>query len=91
VAEEAARRPGIAYFPSYEMVTGPHAAGRAFGPDLRSVRPEMVAEVMAAFERHMMGGAPAMSPSRPRPRDDAAYAALLGTVCDEDALDPDAA
>jgi hypothetical protein len=50
----------------------------------------MVAEVMAAFERHMMGGAPAMSPARPRPRDDA-YAALLGTVCDEDALDPDAA
>jgi hypothetical protein len=89
VAEEAARRPGVAYFPSYEMVTGPHAAGRAFGPDLRSVRPEMVAEVMAAFERHVMGGAPGAAPAR-RTRRDGAYAALLGTVCDEDALDPDA-
>jgi hypothetical protein len=38
----------------------------------------------------MMGGAPGPAPAR-RPRGDGAYAALLGTVCDEDALDPDAA
>jgi hypothetical protein len=63
-AGEAARRlPGVAYFPSYEVVTGPHAAGHAFGPDLRSVAPATVARVMALFERHAM----AATPAAPRP------------------------
>ena len=39
----------VDYFPSYEIVTSPAAQGRFFEPNLRSVRPEGVARVMAAF------------------------------------------
>jgi hypothetical protein len=100
-AEEAARRPATAYFPAYEIVTGPQARD-AFAADLRSVAPETVARVMALFERHAMAGAPAALPAAaPRlaaqagppalsAEGDAAYAALLNTVCDEEALDPEA-
>lgn len=39
----------IDYFPSYELVMSPAHAGGAFGPDLRSVRPEVVDGIMALF------------------------------------------
>jgi hypothetical protein len=41
--------PDVAYFPAYELVTGPQAAGRAFEPDLRNVSESAVSEVMGAF------------------------------------------
>ena len=46
-----ARHDGIAYFPSYEIVTGPHAENY-FEPDLRSVSDHAVAHVMRLFVRH---------------------------------------
>lgn len=46
--------PAIGYFPSYEIITGPHTAGRFFTDDLRDVRPEGVAHVMAIFRRHFL-------------------------------------
>jgi hypothetical protein len=39
----------VSYFPAYELVTGPQAAGTAFEPDLRTVREEVIAMVMSAF------------------------------------------
>ncbi|MFG5408132.1 GSCFA domain-containing protein [Piscinibacter sakaiensis] len=41
--EIADDEPGCAYFPSYELVTGPQQRGAAFEADLRSVRPAVVA------------------------------------------------
>lgn len=39
----------IDYFPSYELVMSPAHQGGAFAPDLRSVRPEVVAGIMGLF------------------------------------------
>ncbi|MBR0673197.1 GSCFA domain-containing protein [Roseomonas soli] len=66
VAEEMCRRdPGIAYFPSYEIITGPQARGHFFADDLREVTPEGVAHVMSVFARHGLedGSAPAAGPA----------------------------
>jgi hypothetical protein len=47
VADEiAAEFDNVAYFPSYEIITGPHARGRFFADDLRDVTPEGVQHVM---------------------------------------------
>ncbi len=99
VADQACRDdPRIAYFPSYEVVTGPQARGRFFDEDLRAVTPEGVAAVMALFARHMPSGtAPppplpaAAPPAAPAAlpideRDVAAHAALSAVICDEDAI-----
>ena len=52
-AEEVARGDdGIDYFPSYEIITGPHARGRYFAEDLRSVTEAGVRHVMGLFFRH---------------------------------------
>lgn len=48
----ANRYPQVAYFPSYEIVTGQHARGRYFEDDLRSVAPEAVDHVMGLFLKH---------------------------------------
>ncbi|OAN74589.1 hypothetical protein A8B78_03945 [Jannaschia sp. EhC01] len=44
---EASER--IDYFPSYELVTSPAHAHSVFADDLRSVRPEIVAQIMQTF------------------------------------------
>jgi len=49
-------REGVAYFPSFEIITGPGSAGRYFAPDLREVRDIGVAHVMRVFERHFIHG-----------------------------------
>lgn len=46
--------PAIAYFPSYEIVTGPHTGGRLYEADLRDVTPDGVAHVMSIFRRHFL-------------------------------------
>ncbi|WP_157775112.1 GSCFA domain-containing protein [Hartmannibacter diazotrophicus] len=45
----------VDYFPSYEIITGPHARGTYFEQDLRSVTPEGVAHVMRVFAAHYLG------------------------------------
>lgn len=47
-------RPAVAYFPSYEIITGPQARGRFYEDDLREIRPEGVAHVMKIFRRHFL-------------------------------------
>lgn len=55
-AEEACRqRDNVAYFPSYEIITGGYSRGRYFAQDLRSVTEEGVAHVMRVFLRHFAG------------------------------------
>lgn len=42
----------IAYFPSYEIITGAHSRGRYFGDDLRNVVENGVDHVMRLFFKH---------------------------------------
>jgi hypothetical protein len=50
---------GVAYFPSYEIVTGNFSRGRYFADDLRSVTESGVEHVMSLFFRHATtGGGP---------------------------------
>lgn len=44
----------VDYFPSYEMITGPHTRGLFLADDLREVTAEGVDYVMAAFSRHYL-------------------------------------
>ncbi|MGU7771046.1 GSCFA domain-containing protein [Burkholderia sp. MR1-5-21] len=57
VAEDASRdHSNVAYFPSYEIITGAYARSLYFEDDLREVRPEGVAHVMRLFKRHYLAG-----------------------------------
>lgn len=44
----------VDYFPSYEMITGPHTRGAFWADDLREVRPEGVDYVMSRFAAHYL-------------------------------------
>lgn len=96
VAAETARmmREGVAYFPSYEMVTGAHNRGRFFEEDLRNVSPDGVERVMRVFGRHFLrsDGADARPAAtflaQPPLRDHLAeHRALSDIVCDEEAIE----
>ena len=45
----------VVYFPSYEIIVGPHARGSYFAQDLRDVTPAGVNHVMKIFKRHFFG------------------------------------
>jgi GSCFA family len=86
--------PWIAYFPSYEIITGQHARGRYFAEDLRSVTEEGVGRVMQLFFRHYVEPMPspelsatppaiAASALEPQP---AGVRRSLAVMCDEEAL-----
>jgi hypothetical protein len=51
-AEEVARREGVFYFPSYEIITGNFNRGAYYAEDLREVREEGVDHVMRLFLKH---------------------------------------
>lgn len=86
----------IAYFPSYEMITGAHTRGRFFADDLREVLPEGVAYVMRTFSRHYLANDKAPVPT-PKPRktlsrqalEDQAkvHGALAHIICDEESIE----
>ena len=96
----AARFDGVDYFPSYEMIAGPHTRGAFYADDLREVRPEGVAYVMHHFAKHYLGATSAPAPifAAPSPsramvaEQEAALAAAQAVICDEEvierALDP---
>ncbi len=50
--EVAASYPHVAYFPSYEIITGNHSRGRYFAEDLRSITEAGVDHVMRLFFKH---------------------------------------
>ena len=83
----------VAYFPSYEIITGPGARGRYFGEDCREVRPEGVQHVMRLFLKHYAGIEALPNPSAeraPKPADATIdYEALtrdIEILCDEEIL-----
>lgn len=99
VAEMISRRhEDVAYFPSYEIITGPQAQGRYFQPDMRGVTTEGVAHVMSMFRKHFLSQVQtdeAAQPAHRRSRSPSAphgdpgnssIEAASGVVCDEEAL-----
>ena len=82
----------VAYFPSFEIITGAHARGRYFDETLREVTSAGVEHVMRLFMQHYAAGVkPA---SAPRPQDvESHHDAARGVereaevLCDEIALD----
>ena len=89
----AVREPDVAYFPSYEIITGPQARGRYFAEDLRSVTEEGVDRVMALFFRHVTSGGEALEiPATAAPAAGDAFLdgmrAAVDALCDEERLDP---
>ncbi len=90
--------PGTAYFPSFEIITGNHAKGAYFAPDLRSVTEDGVRHVMALFLEHCAdtgtaadaspGGDPAAELAARSERHIAEVKEIVRVICDEEALDP---
>lgn len=57
LAEQIVQRfEGVDYFPSYEMITGPHSRGAFYADDLREVLPEGVSYVMTHFAKYYLAG-----------------------------------
>ncbi len=80
----------VAYFPSYEIITGAFNRGAYFGPDLREVEEAGVEHVMKLFFRHATHGEAIPTAPAPRSRADrlmARASAATALVCDEELLD----
>ncbi len=90
----------VAYFPSYEIITGHHNKYKYFAEDLREVRPEGVDHVMSLFKRHYLNtdqaAQPVPEPSHPSPSPESPSPKkvtqeemddLYHVVCDEEAYD----
>ena len=89
--ELVAARPDVAYFPSYEIVTGNFTHGAYFAPDLRSVTEAGVAHVMRVFLRHFTrsgtAAVPAPLPEATADQHTRRMAEHVRVICDEEALD----
>lgn len=63
VADQISRKvEGVAYFPSYEIITGVHARSFYYGQDLRTITRQGVDQVMSLFRKHYLCG-PAATPA----------------------------
>ncbi len=95
VAEEVTQAlPDVAYYPSFEIITGHHTRYEHFEDDLRTVRPSGVDHVMALFKRRFLTGnnqpevAPVLKARAAASADQMkAFDALYNVICDEEALD----
>ena len=97
--EVAARYDEVAYFPSYEVITGSYTRGRYFDEGLRDVTEEGVSHVMRLFMKHYADGSEHVSPPR-TPKVDRRQqeaedirrelAEIAAVMCDEVRLDADA-
>lgn len=91
------RFPNVAYFPSYEIITGSFSRGAYFADDLRNVLESGVSHVMRLFLQHATGEAPAPSAGAskaPAAKDgrtvigfEELAAEIVQVECDEAALD----
>ena len=81
------RYANVAYFPSYEIITGLFSRGRYFADDLRSVTEAGVSHVMSVFMRHFVGASAPIASVAPIPSAPDSSLALLQEVarvnCDE--------
>jgi GSCFA family len=84
----------VAYYPSYEIITGAYSRGSYFASDLRSVTEAGVAHVMRLFMRHYASDASALT--RNPSREDARERTQLNVreieqiakvICEEELLD----
>jgi hypothetical protein len=87
-AERVARQwSGVAYFPSYEIITGSFHRGAYFAPDGRGVTEAGIAHVMRLFLHHYLGAAArGESSSVPEPGPVDELAAAARAHCDEETL-----
>lgn len=78
----------VAYFPSFEIITGSFNRGRYFADDLRQVTSEGVDHVMNCFLRHFAAAAvqPASAASD-SDRFNAESSAAMSIVCDEEEIE----
>lgn len=77
----------VQYFPSYEIITGPHSQGGYFGPDRRSITDSGVDHVMRVFMSTMTAsGNPASAGTEARLKDEAIreMQSVMETGCDEE-------
>jgi len=86
--EFARSLPHVAYFPSYEVITGNYTRGIYYGEDLRSVTEMGVSHVMRLFMQHYGDVAsdaelPRSEPERPVQFD---TAEIIKVICEEEAL-----
>ena len=91
VSPVARDAPGVAYFPSFEIITGSASRGAYFAEDCRSVTEAGVAHVMRCFMRHFTEADPAETalPAVPAAEDDHTQSMqrLVRVACEEEALD----
>ena len=80
--EIADQHDGIDYFPSYEIITGPHADGY-FEGDRRSVSEIGIAHVMRVFAKHYLQEANEFAQTSPQPAPGEAAGAGMQVICDE--------
>jgi hypothetical protein len=76
----------VAYFPSFEIISGSFNRGRYFADDLREVTSEGVDHVMNCFLRHFAAAA-VQAASTASDWFNAESAAAMNIVCDEEELD----
>lgn len=87
-SEIASAHDHVAYFPSYEIVTGSFNRGRYFADDLRHVTEAGVDHVMKIFLRHYApSGAQSAAASDLTARFEAETSTALEIVCDEEELE----
>jgi len=86
-----AQRQGVAYFPSYEIITGHYGAPDYYDADRRTVTGAGVAHVMRAFAASFANiPLPAPAPQDATQARLAQMEAAMRVHCDEMALDPEA-
>ena len=94
-AEELVRQfHRVAYFPSFEIITGSYTRGRYFAEDLRSVTEEGVQHVMRMFLKHATASegviAPAAQDDGQRQIQDefvAKMTEVVNTICEEELIE----
>lgn len=87
VAAETLTRtvPEVHYFPSYEVITGPHAAGGYFAANRRDVLEEGVSHVMRLFFQHAadMKSAAIVPKAPEKPNVADMMESVVDVICDE--------
>ncbi|HQT38165.1 MAG TPA: GSCFA domain-containing protein [Acidocella sp.] len=87
---ERAHPQNIAYFPSYEIITGPHAGNFYFEADRREVTEAGVAHVMRLFMRHYTTRDIKIDPlpsSQPQTTNMEIIKKQSAVICDEEVMD----
>jgi hypothetical protein len=82
----------MAYFPSFEIITGSYTRGRYFAEDLRSVTEEGVQHVMRLFLNHATGSEgvlPSETQQDLPSRDNfaAKMTEVVNTICEEELIE----